>query len=422
MKNEHCECEKDGFCPRYQKDVAGRIREICRGENVDPGTAVRYRQLWLGQAKQPVAVETKCPFLGEPVKDTSGENVKQACEPCGGKLRQLFACNHPSREPDQVTVGDCSACEYKPKTVEKAKAIILKNHLSPGDVTCMTGAIFSLHKAHPGKFLTAVETTCNAIFEHNPDVISIERARELNAEVVETHYPRIQRCNQEAIHFLNAYTDFFGDALGINVPLMTNRPHIYVSKRERSWMNQVHEATGKNQKYWVINAGVKKDFTAKIWPWYQDVVDRLQGKILFVQIGKTEHVHQPLRGVVNLLDKTDDRQLIRLVHHSQGVLCGTTFLMHLAAGLERPAVILAGGREPRSWNQYPIQSLLSTVGALPCCAKTACWRSRTTALMDQAEQDGSLCENPTFTNPPSPKCMAMISPEQACLTIQNYYN
>lgn len=421
MKNEHCDCEQDGYCPRYKREMAGRLIAICRGENVDAGTAANYRQLWLSQAAgETPAVATKCPFLGEPIKDSSGENVKQKCEPCGGQLRQLFACNHPSREPDQVTVGDCGACEYRPRVVEKAKAVILKNSLSPGDVVAMSAAIYSLHRSHPGKFITAVDTTCNAAYEHNPDIVSIERARELGAEEVMMHYPKIQVCNSTAIHFVEAYTDFLGEVLGVKLPLMTNRPHIYVSKRERSWMNQVHEVTGKNQKYWILNSGVKKDFLAKQWPWYQQMVDRLQGKVLFVQVGKSEHVHKPLRGVVNLLDKTDDRQLIRLVYHSEGVVCGTTYLMHLAAGLEKKSVILAGGREPRQWNQYPLQTLLSTVGALPCCAKQACWKSRVVAIGDGSEQDASLCDSPTFTDPISPKCMAIISPEYACQAVEMY--
>ncbi len=196
------------------------------------------------------------------------------------------------------------------------------------------------------------------------------------------------------------------------VPLATNRPHVYLSNREKSWISQVQEITGKPSKFWLVNAGVKSDFTTKYWPWYQEVVDRLQGRVLFVQVGAAEHLHRPLKGVINLVGKTDMRQLVRLTHHSSGVLCGTTLLMHLAAALEKPAVIPAGGREPRTWNQYPLETLISLVGALPCCAKKACWKSRTVKLGDGAEQDGSLCEDPAFTEPPSPRCMALITPQE----------
>ena len=70
--------------------------------------------------------------------------------------------------------------------------------------------------------------------------------------------------------------------------------------------------------------------------------------MLFVQVGETEHHHPALRGVLDLRGRTDLRQLVRLVHHAQGVLCRVTLAMHLAAALEvrggvRSAATLAAG-------------------------------------------------------------------------------
>jgi len=416
MKNEHCDCENDGFCPRYQQEMAGRLRSICRGEQVDAGTAAQYRQLWAAKVKNTPNPEvlTKCPFLGEPVKDAAGENVKQACAPCGGALRQVFACKHPSREPDQVTVADCATCEYRPKVTEKARAIILRNHLSPGDVLVMSAAIHSLHKAHPGKFVTAVETTANQLYEHNPDVVSIERARELGGEMIETHYPAIQQCNERGITFMQAYCEFFSSALGVHVPLLTNRPHVYLSSRERTWMDQTHEVTGRKQRFWIVNAGRKADFTTKHWSTeaYQRVIDALRGRVVFVQVGAADHYHKPLRNVINLVGKTDIRQLVRLTWHADGVLCGVTLMQHLAAALQKPSVVVMGGREPVLWNSYSRQQLLHTVGSLSCCKSGGCWRSRTEKLGDGGEQDNSLCENPIIGEEVTPRCMTLIKPHE----------
>lgn len=297
------------------------------------------------------------------------------------------------------------------------RKLLLKNHLSPGDVLCMTSAIYSLHKMHPGRFEVAVETSCPAVWEHNPDVV----AKGDGFEAVQTHYPLIDQCNQRAVHVLQGYCDFLANFLGVQVPLLTNRPHLYLSSQELSWMSQVQEKVGRQTKFWLVNAGTKQDYTTKQWPWFQEVVDKLQGRVQFVQVGKSEHLHKPLRGVINLLGMTDDRQLVRLVHHAEGVLCGVTFLMHLAAAFQKPAVVLAGGREPRSWNTYPRQVLLNNVGALPCCRMTACWKSRTVRLEDGGEQNNSLCENPVFTEPVSPRCMAMIEAESVCKEISNFY-
>lgn len=305
-----------------------------------------------------------------------------------------------------------------------ARKLILKNYLSPGDVAVMTGAVYSLHKMHPGKFRTAVDTSCPAVWEFNPDVIPLEEANaEGNFETIHMHYNLIHQSNQRAVHFLDGYADHLENLLGVRVPLLTNRPMIYLAEQEKQWINQVQEATGRPTKYWVVNAGMKPCFTTKLWPYYQEVVDRLQGRVYFVQVGKTEHVHQPLRGALNLIGKTDDRQLIRLIANAQGVLCGLTYTMHLAAGLQKPAVILAGGREARQWNCYPFQVQFNSVGLLPCCSTEGCWKSRTVKLFDGAEQDNEdkLCLSPVLTPQPSPRCLALIQPDQVVAAILSFY-
>src|ERR1019366_681393 len=95
----------------------------------------------------------------------------------------------------------------------------------------------------------------------------------------------------------------------------------------------------------------------------------------------------------------------------------TSFLMHLAAALEKPAVTIMGGREPVVWNSYPRQQLMHTVGMLLCCKSGGCWRSRVEKLGDGAEQDGSLCENPVIGEETIPKCMSMIEPEEVAKKI-----
>ncbi len=302
-----------------------------------------------------------------------------------------------------------------------ARKLILKNHLSPGDVLCMTAAMRSLHQQYPGKYLTAVDTSAPAIFEHSPDVVPLDEAKAAGFEEVVTEYPLVHRSNQDPHNVLHGYCDFLQRRLGIPLPLMGNRPVIWLSPEERAWQNQVHQETGKDRKFWLINAGSKQDFTAKQYHAYEEVVDRLQGRVLFVQVGSAEHLHKPLEGVIDFIGKTDMRQLIRLVYHAQGVVCGVTFLMHLAAAFEKPAVVIAGGREPRSWNTFPRQVLLSTVGMLPCCKDGGCWRSRVVKLGDGSEQDGSLCDNPMPTTPAAGKCMGLISPESVADAVMGYY-
>jgi ADP-heptose:LPS heptosyltransferase len=315
----------------------------------------------------------------------------------------------------QTTLWACQTCPYQPRpTVAEPRKLILKNYLSPGDVLVMTAAIHSLHKAYPGKFRVAVDTSAQAFFEHSPDVEPLEKAREEKWEEVQMHYPLIQECNQRAVHFLEGYVQYLNDNLQVPVRLSVNRPQIWLSNEEKAWMNQVEEQLGYKGRFWVVNAGRKSDFTCKHWGTenFQRLVDLLRGKIVFVQIGSSEHHHPPLKNVLNLVGKTDLRQLVRLFWHADGVVTGVSMPHHLAAALEKPSVTVMGGREPVTWNSYPKCQLLHTVGSLSCCRSGGCWKSRTVALPDNAEQNGSLCEQPQPGEPALPRCMVMIKPER----------
>ena len=424
LDRDFCECLEPGHCPRYLMNMQGRLFQICRGENIDPQEASRYRELWMKMREGGMEVlqkspetttavaRTICPHLGDEVIENGAPKLRE-CPGCRGNVRlKLNYCKHPSREPEEVSHQDCNKCEYRPKIYAKdVRALILKNHLSPGDVTCMSASIHSLHHQHPGKFITAIDTTANAVYEHNPDVSTVEEAQKNNATVLQMHYPLINQSNQRAVHMMQGYCDWLEQNLGVRVPLLTNRPPIYVSYREKTWFSQVREITEQDSKFFLVNAGRKGDFTAKFWGTerFQKVVDILSGKVQFVQVGELQHHHPALHGVIDLRGKTDTRQLVRLVYHCTGVLTGVSFLMHLAAGLEKPAVTIMGGREPVSWNSFPRQQLLHTIGMLSCCREGGCWKSRAEKLNDGAEQDTSLCEKPVNG---SPTCMSMIAPEE----------
>lgn len=46
MRMNPCDCPADGFCARYKREMKGRTREICRGENITPEKAAKYRANW----------------------------------------------------------------------------------------------------------------------------------------------------------------------------------------------------------------------------------------------------------------------------------------------------------------------------------------------------------------------------------------
>lgn len=364
-----------------------------------------------------------CKDHGPTKLDDSGQPITRSCPSCENKQTEVFQCTNPVMTGER-TIVDCAGCSFRPMPVlPSTKKLILKNKLSPGDVLVMTAALESLHMQHPARFVTDVRTSCDMLFEYNPWVKKVE---DDEGEIIDMEYPLVHHCNQRSAHFMQGYCDFLGDKLKLKLHLSVNRPYIYLSQQEKGWMGRVHEILGEAKPYWLICSGTKSDYTTKGWGHhaYQKVVDILKDEILFVQVGEKNHTHKPLDDVLDQLGKTNPRELARLVYHANGILCGTTFLMHLAAAFEKPAVILAGGREPRMWNTYPRQTLLSKVGQLPCCHGGSCWKSRIKPLNDGEKHDQSLCSRPVvgLGEEIVPQCMSMITPEMVTAEILGYYD
>jgi ADP-heptose:LPS heptosyltransferase len=290
--------------------------------------------------------------------------------------------------------------------------ILLRTDQAPGDAVAITAAIYSLHRAHPGRYLTAVESRWPEVFAYNPDVVPAESIP--NAAPLQMHYPAIHQSNQRGIHFMQGWCEHLSAALGAQVPLLTNRPRLYFA-------NQVP----RTEDYWVVCSGGKRDFTNKLWGHhnYQTVVDLLENHTTFLQVGRAEDDHPTLEGPsVSIVYNTALRDLFELVRRARGVLCGVSLLMHVAAALEKPCIVVAGGREPVQWNAYPKQHYLHTVGALPCSSPQgetggACWRSRVVPLGDGTELDKNTCERPVGN---VPECMTLIKPETVADLILRY--
>ena len=249
----------------------------------------------------------------------------------------------------------------------------------------LTCAIRDLHLSYPGEYQTDVRTSCNSIFDHNPYITKLNH-RSRDVRTIPMHYHgRINDCNSRPGHFCEAFTAYLSAELKRPIRKHCIRGDIYVSEFERK-NNPI------GGKYWLVLDGGKSDYTTKHYSHerIQEVVNYFQGKIQFVQVGQSgrrgslTHFNRPLENVINYLDKTDIRQWIHLTHHAEGVLCGVTGQMHLAAAVPTPegkpknraAVIFGGGREPVQWYQYPFHQVLHTNGLLPCCENGGCWRKQ----------------------------------------------
>jgi hypothetical protein len=331
----------------------------------------------------------------------------------------------PGGGDPEVVIKGKQAVMPTPPPAAKGQKLHLTNFLSPGDCLVMTGAIECLRTQHPGKYRVQVSSSCNAIYENNPGIDLTFGLRDPDVTTIGMEYPLIHQSGSRPVHFIQGYVDWLAEKLNIKLNTSTNRPHLFLSSEEQSvWVPQIQEVVGNKIPYWVINAGTKQDYTAKGWGRqnYQEVVNKLRGRIQFVQIGEAGHLHKPLDNVINMLGKTDARQLIRLCWHASGGLGPITFLQHIFAAYEKPYVALLGGRETLAWEHYPTQTTMSTIGQLSCCRFNGCWKSRVVKLNDNDPKDQVLCEFPTYGGEDViPKCMAMISPDDVIKQMMRYY-
>lgn len=294
----------------------------------------------------------------------------------------------------------------------------------------MTAAVRDLHRCYPNAFQTDVRTHFPEVWENNPYLACLDE-KAPDVEVLDCRYPLIDDANFRPYHCLQGYIEFLNQALGLRVVPTEFRGDIHLSAEEKEWASQVHELSRCDLPFWIVSAGGKHDITIKWWSSerYQNVVDTFHGRIAFVQIGEMGHHHPKLENTIDLRGQTSVRELIRLVYHSQGCLCGVTALMHLAAAIEtkpgnppnRPCVVVAGGREPSNWEAYPHHQFLHTIGALPCCEQGGCWKSRVAPLGDRDARDkkSELCSNVAND---LPRCMDMISAEHVIQRIQLYFD
>jgi len=173
-----------------------------------------------------------------------------------------------------------------------------------------------------------------------------------------------------------------------------------------------------------------------MWPEerYQQVVDHFKDRLVFVQIGHKAHNHPKLDNVINLVGETDDRQLIRLVWSSSGVVTPVSYPMTLAAAVpvrvgkcmgqaNRPCVVIAGGREPNQWQTHANHQFIHCCGALPCCPSGGCWASRIKPVGDNDEKDRkNMCKNVVKTEDGTELayCMDMITADEVIRRMEIY--
>lgn len=284
--------------------------------------------------------------------------------------------------------------------------LILQNRLSPGDILMMTPAIRDLHLSYPGEFTTDVRSPAPQVFNNNPYVTPLKDGE---GRLIDMQYELIHVSGATGRHFSEGHREHLAQAIGKPIKNTSMWPEIYLSETEKNWASPAAIECGYDGPYWLINAGIKNDYTLKKYPYYQEVVNLLHERITFVQVGQLEHNHPPLEHVLDMRGKTDLRQLFRLSYHSDGAICAVSLQMVVQAAFRKPCVVLNGGRESIRWQAYQNHRFLAVNGSLPCCRLDGCWKSKPDQCVDWLKEKNI------------PHCMDMIKPEHVAAAVETYY-
>lgn len=310
------------------------------------------------------------------------------------------------------------------------RQLVLENKQAPGDILMFSCAVRDLHKQYPGQFITSVASSTPDIWQNSPYNKSIDRA-ESSDHIRVGYSSAIHQCNFRNAHFSTGFCQELGEKLGTRITLTDMRADLHFTPQELDPSQQKIK-----EPYWVVIAGGKSDFTAKVWDIrnWQTTVTELRKDTQIVQAGGGSHNHKPLNGVINMVGRTTFREFMLLIKHSQGVICPITCAMHLAAACNKPCVVIAGGREGWWWEAYTRKTwavnvpkvacptdfvehtYLHTIDKMSCCTRSGCW------LNGIGEQAGPKnCKQLERGSAGlTPACLQSITPALVADSVRNY--
>lgn len=315
----------------------------------------------------------------------------------------------------------------------KPLRLVLKHRRAPGDIVVTTALVRDLKRHFGDRVEVDFRASYPAIYENNPNVSTIDETAE-GVRVFNLDYENtLKRSKEERFHFITAFHKELEAASGIKVPCYEAKPSLFLTPKEK----KIPPVRGR---YWLVVAGGKSDMTVKHWDFtkYQETVDRLREfGLRFVQTGAavSGHIHPPLFGTLNLVGWGSLRHLIWQVQHAEGVICPITCAMHVAAALDKPCVVIAGGRESPWWEHYSDKynafgstcenvkvphRFLHTVGSMDCCEKHGCLATK---VEKSRLEDVALCQRPVTggNSQRIAECMAKITVDHVVEAVLSYY-
>ncbi|HEV7993053.1 MAG TPA: glycosyltransferase family 9 protein [Gemmatimonadaceae bacterium] len=241
---------------------------------------------------------------------------------------------------------------------------------TPGDDLMCTAVLHEMRRR--GRRDVWMMSRFPDLFERNADVDAVVPFDERYARLVEwvggrswyAHYGGHDHEADRSPHPERHIIALMCQACGISGPV-TLRPYLDLSSSER-------EVGRIGTRQIALHSSGRSAYSAMMnKEWFpermQEVVNALRGEFTLVQLGS--QADPALHGCVDLRGRTTLRESAAVIANSELFLGQVGFLMHLARAVDRPGVIIYGGREKPWQSGYSCNTNLAT--NLPC---SPCWR------------------------------------------------
>lgn len=320
---------------------------------------------------------------------------------------------------------------------------VLHNYWALGDTVCLSALARDIQLTYPGEYNIEMSGHFKNVFWRNNPHVTVASDNP-KGQLIKLEYREGILAAGRGLkkHFLSWFHHSFEKNTGIRVPVTSPKGDIHLTMEEKRQCPP--------GRYWVVIAGGKYDMTAKIWStaYWQQTVDKLATYgVRCVQAGGTftNHYHPTLSRVEQYVGKTqNERSFFSLIYNAEGVICGITAAMHIAAVFDKPCVVIAGGREEPWWEHYigsetfgpectavtVPHRFLHTLGKIDCGVGNmvkGCWRDRTVPIDQYDNSDpkrqARLCRKPvTVSHQAVPECLSMITPDHVVASVMSYYS
>jgi ADP-heptose:LPS heptosyltransferase len=241
------------------------------------------------------------------------------------------------------------------KKQKENEQYILASPRAPGDILLLTTVLSSIKTEYPNLQMD-IQSAFDQIKHNNPYITPL-RDVPRNHFLEIDHHAYIHTTNLDYVESLHRDAEI---KLDKTIPITCRIPQIYLTAEEKQPLKHLPK------RYLVGSFSYKKDTTTKFYSHYREMCEKIKTPI--VQIGNDCDPFTLVPSTINMVGRTNIRQLFSLVYNSAGCIGGITFLQHIAAALNKPYVCLWGGREPDYWINYPNQ--LKIYGE---CPYSPCW-------------------------------------------------